>query len=142
MLAVGLCEDHRRLNRFCWKLYRWIDCLFFVVFLNFIFTHFIEFKLKKKFLAFEKILFSKTELFFQIWLKTEINCQAVGVRYCLGSGKRSVSPICFISLKVYRNRASKMKFFAVKDIFILNFDFKNGCKNEFQHYNEKFCSWF
>ena len=32
-----------------------------------------------------------------------------------------------------------MKFFGVKNFFV-NFDFKNGCKTEFQDNNEKSCS--
>ena len=32
-----------------------------------------------------------------------------------------------------------MKFFGVKDFF-REFDFKNGCKNEFEDKNEKSCS--
>ena len=35
-----------------------------------------------------------------------------------------------------------MKFFDVKEFFFVNFDFKNGCKNEFQDNNEKSRSWF
>ena len=35
-LADGLCEDHTPKNRFCWKLYCRIDCIFFVIILNFI----------------------------------------------------------------------------------------------------------
>ena len=38
------------------------------------------------------------------------------------------------------NRASKMKFFGCQEIFFMNFDFKNGCKNEFKDNNEKSCS--
>ena len=30
-----------------------------------------------------------------------------------------------------------MKFFGVKEFFIITSDFKNGCKNEFKHNNEK-----
>ena len=30
-----------------------------------------------------------------------------------------------------------MKFFGVKKFFCMNFDFKNGCKNEFKDKNEK-----
>lgn len=32
-----------------------------------------------------------------------------------------------------------MKFFGVKEFFFVNFDFKNGCKEEFEDDNEK--SW-
>ena len=35
-----------------------------------------------------------------------------------------------------------MKFFGVKKFSFLNFDYKNGCKNEFQNDNEKSCNWF
>ena len=35
-----------------------------------------------------------------------------------------------------------MKFFSVKEFFFVSFDFKNGCKNEFQDNNEKSCSCF
>ena len=35
----------------------------------------------------------------------------------------------------------KWKFFGVKEFFFINFDFKNGCKNEFKGNNEKSCSW-
>ena len=40
-------------------------------------------------------------------------------------------------MMLYDNRASKMKFFSVKEFFFINFDFKNGCKNEFKDNNEK-----
>ena len=30
-----------------------------------------------------------------------------------------------------------MKFFGVKEFFIRNFDFKNGCKNDCENKNEK-----
>ena len=33
-----------------------------------------------------------------------------------------------------------MKFFGVKEFFFMNFDFENGCKNEFKGKNEKSCS--
>ena len=33
-----------------------------------------------------------------------------------------------------------MFFFAAKEIFYMIFDFKNGCKNEFNDKNEKSCS--
>ena len=33
-----------------------------------------------------------------------------------------------------------MKFFVVKEFFFVNFDLKNGCKNEFEDNNEKSCS--
>ena len=39
---------------------------------------------------------------------------------------------------VYEIRTSKMKFFS-QGIFRVNFDLKNGCKNEFKDNNEK--SW-
>ena len=35
-----------------------------------------------------------------------------------------------------------MKFFGMKDFFFVNFDFKNGCKNEFEDNNEKSCRRF
>ena len=35
----------------------------------------------------------------------------------------------------------KWNFFGVKEFFFMNFDFKNGCKNEFKDNNEKSCSW-
>ena len=34
-----------------------------------------------------------------------------------------------------------MKFFWYEGIFFINFDFKNGFKNEFKDNNEKSCSW-
>ena len=37
--------------------------------------------------------------------------------------------------------ASKMKFFLCQEIFYVNFDFKNGCKNEFKDNIEKSRSW-
>ena len=43
---------------------------------------------------------------------------------------------------VIKNRPSKMKFFWCQGIFFVNFDFKNGCKNEFEDNNEKSCSRF
>ena len=33
-------------------------------------------------------------------------------------------------------------YFWCQEIFYMNFDFKNGCKNEFKDNNEKSCSWF
>ena len=42
------------------------------------------------------------------------------------------------AMLVYENRASKMKFFGIKD-FALNLNLKNGCKNEFKD-NKKSCS--
>ena len=41
-----------------------------------------------------------------------------------------------------RNLPSRMKFFGFKKFFFMNFDFKNGCENEFEHNNEKSCSRF
>ena len=35
----------------------------------------------------------------------------------------------------------KISFFGIKDFFV-NLNFKNGCKNEFEDYNEKSCSRF
>ena len=35
----------------------------------------------------------------------------------------------------------KWNFFGVKEFFFMNFDFKNGCKNEFKDNSEKSCSW-
>ena len=43
-------------------------------------------------------------------------------------------------MSVYGNRASKMRFFGVKDFF-MTFDFKNECKNEFKDENAKSWSW-
>ena len=43
---------------------------------------------------------------------------------------------------VIENRPSKMKFFWRQRFFFVNFDFKNGCKNEFADNNEKSCSRF
>ena len=40
---------------------------------------------------------------------------------------------------VYKNGASEMNFFA-KEFFNMNFDIKNGCKNDFKDNNEKSCS--
>ena len=34
-----------------------------------------------------------------------------------------------------------MKFFWCQEIFFINFDLKNGCKNEFKDNNEKSCCW-
>ena len=36
----------------------------------------------------------------------------------------------------------KGNFFGVKGFFFVNFDFKNGCKNEFEDNNEKSSSRF
>ena len=41
---------------------------------------------------------------------------------------------------VIESRASKMKFFCCQAIFLVNFDFKNGCKNESEDNNEQSCS--
>ena len=47
----------------------------------------------------------------------------------------------YLGKLVYENRASKMNFFFVgNEFFNMNFDFKNGCKNEFKVINEKSCS--
>ena len=35
-----------------------------------------------------------------------------------------------------------MKFFGCQEFFFVNFDFKNGCKNEFEDNNEKSCGRF
>ena len=35
----------------------------------------------------------------------------------------------------------KWNFFGVKEFFLMNFDLKNGCKNEFKDNNEKSWSW-
>ena len=35
----------------------------------------------------------------------------------------------------------KYDFFGAKEFFRINFDFKNGCKNEFKDNNEKSWSW-
>ena len=43
-------------------------------------------------------------------------------------------------MMVFKNRPSKMKFFWCQGIFFVNFDFINGCKNEFEDNNEKSCS--
>ena len=43
-------------------------------------------------------------------------------------------------MMVFKNRPSKMKFFWCQGIFVVNFDFINGCKNEFEDNNEKSCS--
>ena len=43
-------------------------------------------------------------------------------------------------MMVIENRSSTMKFFQCQGIFFVNFDFKIGCKNEFQDKNEKSCS--
>ena len=42
---------------------------------------------------------------------------------------------------IIKNRPSKRKFFGVKEFFV-NFDYKNGCKNEFEDNKEKSCSRF
>ena len=39
-------------------------------------------------------------------------------------------------------RLSGEFFFGVKEFFFVNFDFKNGCKNEFEDNNENSCSRF
>ena len=57
-----------------------------------------------------------------------LNSHAVGVRYCL---RCRYGRCC---------RASKKKFFGAKEFFHMIFDFKNGCKNEFNDNNEKSCS--
>ena len=36
----------------------------------------------------------------------------------------------------------KRTFFGVKEFFFVNFDFKNGCENEFEDNNEKSCRRF
>ena len=39
---------------------------------------------------------------------------------------------------IYENRAPDMiDDFGVKEFFFVDFDYKNGCKNEFQDNNEK-----
>ena len=38
---------------------------------------------------------------------------------------------------IIKNRPSKMKFFWRQGIFFVNFDSKNGCKNEFDDNKEK-----
>ena len=38
---------------------------------------------------------------------------------------------------IIKNQPSKMKFFGFKVFFFVNFDFKNGCENEFEDNNEK-----
>ena len=35
----------------------------------------------------------------------------------------------------------KWIFFGVKEFFFINFDFRNGCKNQFKDNNEKSCRW-
>ena len=45
-------------------------------------------------------------------------------------------------LLINENRALKMKLFWYNEIFFVNFDFENGCKNEFQDNNKKSWSWF
>ena len=45
-------------------------------------------------------------------------------------------------MMVIKNRPLKMKCFCVKEFFFVNFDYKNGCKNEFEDNNEKSCSRF
>ena len=42
---------------------------------------------------------------------------------------------------VIENGRSKMKFLVSRNFFVY-FDFKNGCKNEFEDNNEKSCSRF
>ena len=37
-------------------------------------------------------------------------------------------------------RLRKLNLFRAKDFFYMIFDFKNGCKNEFNDNNEKSCS--
>ena len=49
--------------------------------------------------------------------------------------------IYFIAIYVdLNNRASEMKFFAVKEFFFINFESKNERKNEFKDNIEKSCS--
>ena len=38
-------------------------------------------------------------------------------------------------------RLRELNFFGAKEFFYMIFDFKNGCKNEFNDKNEKSCSW-
>ena len=38
--------------------------------------------------------------------------------------------------------SKKILFSGVKEFFFVYYDFKNGCKNEFEDNNEKSCSWF
>ena len=42
-----------------------------------------------------------------------------------------------VKVLIYENRPSKMKLFSVKKFFLGNFDFKNGCNNEFEDNNKK-----
>ena len=46
------------------------------------------------------------------------------------------------NMMVIKNQPSKMKFFWYQGIFFVNFDFKNGCKNELEDNNEKSCRRF
>ena len=44
-------------------------------------------------------------------------------------------------MMVYKKRNSRMIFFGFKEFFAMNFDLKNGCKNEFKDNYEKLWSW-
>ena len=78
-LAGSLCEDSKPLIRFCGKLYRWIDCIFFRYYSQFYFQNIL---LKSKFLKYDflhkKFFFSKAHIQFSthFWRFT---------RFCLGS---------------------------------------------------------
>ena len=52
-----------------------------------------------------------------------------------GNGFQQV--FCLIKYLKIHNRPSNMKFFGVKEFFFVNFDFKSGCKNEYEDNNEK-----
>ena len=77
--------------------------------------------------------------------------QAVGVRYCLGLSDLAAKPtvlvrcldlLLFIMYSLIKIGLRKWNFFGVKEFFVVYYDFKNGCKNEFQDNNEKSCNWF
>ena len=71
----------------------------------------------------------------------DIKSQAVGVTYWLSHRKELVGPIYyhFFYFLLERISCARQKR---AEIFFVNFDFKNGCKNEFQDNNEKSGSCF
>ena len=62
-----------------------------------------------------------------------------GKKVCL-FGPKQWNCILIKFLLVNKNRP--LNFFGVKEFFFVNFDFKYGCKNEFEDNKEKSCSRF
>ena len=54
--------------------------------------------------------------------------------------RQEISFLTFRDQAIMSGVTSKINFFCVKEFFRLNFDFKNGCKNEFKDNNEKSCT--